>query len=248
MTPEYQIVANGESALTLTISSDISIELSALLIAIDKEAKQAFNESLRDTILGYQSLTLWFDISRFTAHHLAIEQAFDALVKKYFSATNPLADKCLIRTSSSKLIEIPVCYEGLYAPDLSALAKHCNISVEEVIERHTAPEYFVHLIGFMPGFLYLGGLDPSLQCPRKSTPSLAVEPGAVAIGGAQTGIYPTSSPGGWHVIGQTPVTMFNLASSEVAVAKPLDRIRFVAISAAHYQALKSSTLKVGAER
>ncbi|MDX1492246.1 MAG: 5-oxoprolinase subunit PxpB [Pseudohongiellaceae bacterium] len=128
---------------------------------------------------------------------------------------------------SGKTIDIPVHYGGELGADLEALARTCALSPDEVIHLHTAPIYSVYCIGFQPGFAYMGGLDARIHCPRKHTPSTKVPAGAVAIGGAQTGIYPFASPGGWHVIGHTDIELFNPQKSPASTLQAGDKVRFV---------------------
>ena len=133
-----------------------------------------------------------------------------------------------------KVWEIPVCYDIVLAPDLKDFAHQKNISIEEIIALHTAPLYRVFFIGFLPGFMYLGGLDKRLHFPRKATPSLDVKKGAVAIGGEQTGIYPMDSPGGWHVIGHSPLNFFNINEQNPCYSNSGDYIKFIDISIDYY--------------
>ena len=128
-----------------------------------------------------------------------------------------------------RLIELPVRYGGSEGPDLEAVARHAHLSVSEVIERHSAPEYVVFFIGFQPGFAYLGGLDPTLVTPRRKEPRVQVPAGSVGIGGAQTGVYPMASPGGWQLIGRTAEVLFDPARAAPALFEPGDRVRFVPV-------------------
>lgn len=134
-------------------------------------------------------------------------------------------------------VEIPVCYGGDHGPDLRELAEARGLSLDEVIARHSAPEYLVAFLGFLPGFPYLVGLEPSLASPRRATPRLHVPAGAVAIGGAQTGIYPSDSPGGWWLIGRTPLRLFDARREPPSLLAAGDRVRFVPITAARYDEL-----------
>ncbi len=144
---------------------------------------------------------------------------------------------------NSKTIQIPVCYEKPYAPDLNSLASFLDITPNELVERHTSGSYLVHMLGFLPGFLYLGGLDESLHYPRKNTPSINISKGSVGIGGQQTGIYPVESPGGWHIIGRTPLTLFDANRSNPTIAEPLDEIKFYAISSDEFIQLEAQSLE-----
>lgn len=127
----------------------------------------------------------------------------------------------------SRIIDIPVHYGGRSGPDLANVAAHTQLSQEKVIERHCAQEYVVFFMGFQPGFTYLGGLDPRLYTPRLPEPRLKVPAGSVGIGGSQTGIYPLDSPGGWQIIGYSPVALFRPEHHPPTLLRPGDRIRFI---------------------
>jgi inhibitor of KinA len=127
------------------------------------------------------------------------------------------------------LVEIPVCYGGEYGEDLEPLAREHGIPPSQVVELHTGPTYFVGMLGFAPGFPYLAGLDPRLVTPRRSTPRPRVPRGSVAIGGEHTGVYPVESPGGWHLIGRTPITLFDVSRDPPSLLQAGDQVRFVAI-------------------
>ncbi len=137
------------------------------------------------------------------------------------------------------LWHIPVCYKTELAPDLETLTKAKKLSKETIVKRHSSVVYTIYFIGFLPGFLYLGGLDARLYMPRKATPTLRVEKGSVAIGGTQTGIYPCVSPGGWHVIGNTPIDFFDVTKTEPCFAQPGDRIVFYPVSLETYNSIQA---------
>lgn len=136
-----------------------------------------------------------------------------------------------------RTIEIPVRYGGAHGVDLDAAAAELGLTPEALIERHAAPLYIVAMIGFMPGFPYLDGLDPALALPRLATPRSRVPAGSVGIGGAQTGLYPRESPGGWRLLGRTPLTLFDPDANPPSRLQPGDRVRFVAIDEATFDAL-----------
>lgn len=137
-----------------------------------------------------------------------------------------------------RLWKIPVCYDNCFAIDLEELASQKHLTKAELIKRHTQTKYTVYFIGFLPGFLYLGGLDETLYTPRKATPRLQVEKGAVAIGGKQTGVYPNESPGGWQIIGNSPIRFFNITKEAPCFAKAGDQIQFYAIPLKAYRDVK----------
>ncbi len=140
-------------------------------------------------------------------------------------------------TGSTRLVRLPTCYDGV---DLAAVAAHAGIAVDAVIARHCAPEYRVAMLGFLPGFPYLIGLDPSIAMPRLDTPRAAVPAGAVGIGGWQTGIYPVASPGGWRLIGRVAATLFDPERDPPTLLRPGDRLRFVPVTA---RALESTPVE-----
>ncbi|MCL2789238.1 MAG: 5-oxoprolinase subunit PxpB [Desulfobulbus sp.] len=131
-------------------------------------------------------------------------------------------------------VEIPICYGGEFGPDLDAVAAHNRLALEEIIRLHSGSSYRIYAIGFTPGFCYLGGLDPRLHTPRLATPRLQVPAGSVGIAGAQTGIYPQASPGGWQLIGRTPLSLFAPEREPPVCYRPGDSIRFRPIPAAAF--------------
>lgn len=134
-----------------------------------------------------------------------------------------------------RTIEIPVCYESNFAPDLEAVANHCGLSPNELIDRHRKAHYQVRCVGFTPGFPYLSGLPKELAMPRRATPRTRVPAGSVAIGGSQTGIYSLPSPGGWNLIGRTPLCLFDPQRERPALLRIGDRVRFRAINAEQFE-------------
>ncbi|WP_235853093.1 5-oxoprolinase subunit PxpB [Helicobacter labacensis] len=130
----------------------------------------------------------------------------------------------------SYLVEIPACYAPEFGQDLASVCAHTKLSAQEVIDKHSAPDYLVYMLGFLPGFAYLGGLDALLATPRLATPRVQVAPGSIGIAGMQTGIYPLASPGGWQIIARTPLELYNPSKDPPVFLQPGDRVRFVPIS------------------
>ena len=141
--------------------------------------------------------------------------------------------------AQKEAVEIPVCYDAEFAPDLEAVAQHTNLSPSEVVQRHASSEYRVACVGFTAGFPYLNGLPSELATPRRATPRTKVATGSVAIGGEQTGVYPTVSPGGWNVIGRTPLRLFDVARSEPALLAAGDRVRLRQIDREEFHRLEA---------
>lgn len=138
----------------------------------------------------------------------------------------------------SSIHEIPVCYEGSFGLDLEHISQQKNLSIPEIISLHTSPEYLIYFIGFLPGFMYLGGLDPKLNISRKKTPRREVEKGSVGIGENQTGIYPKNSPGGWQILGKSPLNFFDKNSAIPTPFSAGDKIKFKSISIEEFSEIK----------
>ncbi|MGZ5003224.1 MAG: 5-oxoprolinase subunit PxpB, partial [Chthoniobacterales bacterium] len=135
------------------------------------------------------------------------------------------------------LVEIPVCYDDEFAPDLLLVAERAGLASAEVVRRHSAAEYRVHCLGFTPGFAFLSGLPAKLATPRRDTPRKEVPAGAVAIGGQQTGVYPQVSPGGWNVIGRSPIRFFDASAATPTLLRVGDRVRFRPITRTEFDSL-----------
>jgi KipI family sensor histidine kinase inhibitor len=196
------------------ISEQILKEKSILRKAIMEE----FSDVVKTYGAGYHQLDFYF--------HEPID--FPPIRKRIMDLYGSIPEKA---KTSHKLWRLPVWYNGR---DLESFAKAKSMSIEEVVKLHSETSYLVHFYGFLPGFLYLGGLDQRLATPRKSNPDRTVPAGSVAIGGAQTGIYPMESPGGWHLLGTTPVKMFDPEAEKPAWAAEGDRIIFEPIDEATF--------------
>lgn len=144
-----------------------------------------------------------------------------------------------VTQSVFKQWKIPVCYDAVFGMDLDMISITKNISKDSIVKLHSQAVYTVYFIGFLPGFLYLGGLDETLHVPRKETPRLKIEKGAVAIGSHQTGVYPNESPGGWNIIGNTPISFFDVKKDNPCFAKSGDQIKFYPIALKKYQEIKT---------
>lgn len=185
---------------------------------------------VREWVPCYSSVTLHYDPS------VLFYEELSSLVCSYLSNLS----------SSAPLlpdeIEIPVCYGGEFGPDLGYVASYHQMSEEEVIRLHTAGTYRVYMLGFTPGFAYLGGLNPSLSTPRLSSPRTKIPAGSVGIAGNQTGVYPIASPGGWQLIGQTPYTLFEPLAETPFLLHAGQIVRFTAVCPTEFWRLKEATL------
>ena len=139
-----------------------------------------------------------------------------------------------------RIFEIPVCYGGEYGPDIQNIAEHAGLSQEEVIQIHSSRDYLIYMLGFLPGFTYLGGLDERLHTPRLANPRIRIPAGSVGIGGSQTGIYPLDSPGGWQLMGMTPVKTYGPSRETPILVEAGDYIRFVPVEEEEYLQIKEA--------
>lgn len=185
-----------------------------------------FNESILETVVTYNSIAIYVKPKVDT--HLLIEK-----IKSTISLSTISLDKKV------KVWEVPCCYEGDFAADRDLISEHCKLDFDAVIALHVSTPYRIYFHGFLPGFLYLGGLDTKLHVPRRPNPRAKVEKGAVAIGGIQTGIYPQQSPGGWNILGKTPINLFDPTNAEApSPFSAGDYLQFKAVSLKQFEAIK----------
>ncbi|MBN8923222.1 MAG: hypothetical protein BGP10_00680 [Rhodanobacter sp. 68-29] len=207
----------AEDALLLRFGERIDAAVSAKVLAAAARLRQALPQL--ECVPAYASLLLRFDPAAWHGH-----EQVQAAVHAALEATDA-AD------IAPRLVEIPVCYGGDFGPDLDALAAHAGLDAAATIALHVTGDYRVAMLGFAPGFPYLLGLDERLAMPRRADPRQRVPTGSVAIGGNQTGIYPTELPGGWHLMGRTPLRLFDANAASPALLQAGDRVRFRAIDA-----------------
>ena len=197
-----RIIPAGDAALLVQLPQTIDPAVNAWCVAFAKEATRRHGPRVRDTVVGYCSVTVYFDPLR--VDPVSLEEDLRGAAHDV-RATDP---------TDGATIEVPVVYGGTHGPDLEDVARFADCTSQEVIERHAAVTYRVYLVGFVPGFAYMAEVDPRIAAPRRSTPRTAVPAGSVAIAGAQTGIYPDVTPGGWNIIGRTPTLPFDPARAE----------------------------------
>lgn len=235
MIPSFSLSANGDNALDIRFDADPCEGLSRWIIVFEQAINAQEWDGVQDLIPAYQCLTICFD--PLLCDRNVLNRNVEALARALLTQKPALERK-------PHLIRIPVCYDAEFAQDMPAVAEQTGLSTQQIIAKHASVQYLVHMLGFSPGFLYLGGLDPALHCPRKETPAVRVPAGAVGIGGEQTGIYPQATPGGWQIIGRTPVELFAPQSDRPFVAEPLDRIEFYPIDRAQFESFEQDMLEI----
>lgn len=213
----------GDSALIVSFGEVIDEEVNARVHAIADAVEKAGFEWLVEAVPTYSTVYVFYDPLRVSFSE--VKAAIEPLL-----TVSPESFK-------GRLVEIPVAYGGEYGPDIGFVAEHNGLTVDDVIEIHSKPIYRVYFLGFLPGFAYLGGMDERIATPRLEKPRLKVPAGSVGIAGKQTGIYPLESPGGWRIIGRTPLRLLNPSREPPTLLRPGDMVKFVPINESEFHEL-----------
>ncbi|MEI6287434.1 MAG: 5-oxoprolinase subunit PxpB [Bacillota bacterium] len=221
---DYKINPFGERAVLVEFAEFIDSTINSAVVALTDSLRLA--EGIIEVTPAYRSLLLEYDPLQFD-----YQEVFNIIRSTAITIT---------KADEKTVCEIMVCYGGKFGPDIETVAKHNGISVNDVIFLHSEREYQVYMLGFLPGFPYLGGLSSKLATPRLATPRLSIPPGSVGIAGSQTGIYPISSPGGWQLIGRTPQKLFSPSQKQPFLLSAGDWLRFVPISETDYDEIENS--------
>lgn len=229
MTADFAIVPAGDAVLLVEFAARLDAAINARVVWMAEEVRRSRTAGVLDVVPAFHSLAVYFDPLRTDANRLT------TLLKAAASAsrdvTMPLATPR----------QVPVCYGGIYGPDLEAIAETTAMTADEIITLHAAPVYRVFMVGFTPGFAYMGPVDPRIAVPRRPTPRVRVPVGSVGIAGSQTGIYPSETPGGWMLIGRTPLRPFQPTRPEPFILEPGDAVQFVPITADTYRRLTGAS-------
>jgi inhibitor of KinA len=228
MNSPFRIVSAGDSALVVEMEERIDPSINRNIVALGLQLDAACLPGVRDIVPAFRSLTVYYDPLRTDYARL-----IDWL-------TRALDDRGLEREQGGRLVEIPVCYGGGYGPDLGEVARFAHLEESDVVARHTSATYRVFMLGFLPGFAYLASVDPRIAAPRRRDPRPRVPAGSVGVAGEQTGIYPAETPGGWQLIGRTPVKPFDLSRPDPFLLKAGDRVRFHRIVPAEFEKCQGS--------
>lgn len=212
-----QVLALGDSCLSVVFEETLSLAVNSRCVALAAALERRALPGVRDVVPTFHTVAVYFD------PRVADREA---LQKQIASMASVRADTAVWESEPR---EIPVSYGGASGPDLASLAAFAGCSEGEVVRLHTAVVYRVYMLGFLPGFAYLGTVDRRIAMPRLDTPRLRVLAGSVGIAGLQTGIYPCDTPGGWRIIGRTPAKLFDVTQAEPALFRAGDRVKFVAV-------------------
>ena len=223
MENSVRFLFSGDSALVIEFGNEISVDINKKIRKMMDDIKKENIDGIVELVPTYCSLLINYDV-------LKID--YNTLVEKLKTFLNN--DLETAEGEEVTLIEIPTLYNDEVGPDLSYVAEHNKLSKEEVIKIHTGTDYLVYMLGFMPGFTYLGGMSEKIATPRLESPRLQIYPGSVGIAGKQTGMYPSMSPGGWRIIGRTPLKLYNPDSDTPVYISSGDYVRYVSISEEEY--------------
>lgn len=222
-----RILTVGDCAVSVEFGQEISLEINHKVMALKMVLEREPIRGIVELIPTYCSLLIQYD--PMDLRYGQLRDRLEALVTQLDEVEMP----------PKQVVEIPVAYGGEYGPDLGEVARAHNISEEEVIKLHSEPEYPIYMLGFVAGFPYLGGMNKAIATPRKQSPRLKIEAGSVGIAGEQTGIYSVESPGGWQIIGRTPLKLYDVNRNEPVLLKAGQYIKFKPITKEEFRAMEN---------
>jgi inhibitor of KinA len=225
MNVKYTMFPLSENALTIRFSNDVNEQVNQYVHRFTFWLEQQRWEGIIDIVPAFSSLTIYYDPLVLGTYEQVCKQ-LQAQLERIEEATPSVQERTII---------IPVCYGGEFGPDLKEVAQYHRLTEEEVIRIHSHGKYKVYMIGFAPGFAYLGGLSSKIATPRRTTPRTMIPAGSVGIAGGQTGVYPLSTPGGWQIIGRTPLQLFRPNHRQPSLLRAGDVVRFQPITEKEYR-------------
>lgn len=226
MYPKTRYLLAGDRAIVLEFGNEISKEVNLLVRKLYYSISKKNIEGIEEMVPTYCSLIVYYNPQRVK---------YSVLTKKIKELENSITE---ITLPTACVTEIPTLYGGEYGPDLKFVAQHSKLSIKEVIKIHTEKECFIYMLGFLPGFVYLGGMSDKINTPRLEKPRLEVLEGSVGIAGKQTGIYPIGSPGGWQIIGRTPIKLYDPQKKFPFLLKSGDYIKFYPINKEQFKEIE----------
>jgi len=232
LSEHYNIYPCGDHAITIELGKTIDRSANEKVMALFHQLTALDIHGVKDIIPAYTTLTVVYDIQK-------IKQQTELTAYRFMYAKTVAALNTLTtQTIAQQCIKIPVCYDVSFGIDLPLIAQQKQISINEIIQIHTFIQYQVYMLGFLPGFAYMGIVDKRIAAPRLPQPRTTVAAGSVGIAGNQTGIYPLASPGGWKIIGRTPLTMFDANKENPCLLQPGNTVQFVSITKDEFEKIK----------
>jgi len=228
----------GDCGILIRLGERIDEEVHQQVAALSAHLDEHRFPGMLEQVPAFTSVAVYYDPVAVSRQPLEGGAPASPYARACARLTELLSGAPVTRPPHPRLIEIPACYGGSLGPDLAFVAEHNGLTGDEVVRIHLECEYRVHMIGFAPGFPYLGGMSDRIAAPRRASPRVAVPAGSVGIAGAQTGVYPVETPGGWQLIGRTPLTLFRPGDDPPTLLRMGDHVRFRAISRAEYDQWK----------
>ncbi|WP_047150712.1 5-oxoprolinase subunit PxpB [Aneurinibacillus tyrosinisolvens] len=223
----------GDSAVVIELGKEINEQIHHKVRVLSAYLDEHPFPGMVEYVPAFTTVTVFYDPVQFGSspyRHVC------TVIKNFAAGLSRIPEE------EPRIVEIPVCYGGEFGPDLEFVADHNGLTPEEVISIHSSGDYLVYMVGFAPGFPYLGGMPGKIATPRRSSPRLSIPAGTVGIGGTQTGVYPIETPGGWQLIGRTPLPLFRSNENPPALLQAGDRIRFRPISRQEYAEQKETPI------
>lgn len=228
MENEFRISPLGDSAVVIDVGEDVGETAHAKVKAVVRVLETTRPDALIEYIPAFTNVSVLYD---------ALKATYDEFESQIKTALGSLSEAS--ESSEGRLVEVPVCYGGEFGPDLDHVSTEASLAPDEVIAIHSEPIYLVYMIGFAPGFPYMGGMSGRIATGRRDSPRARIPAGSVGIAGRQTGIYSIESPGGWQLIGRTPLRLFRPEKDEPSLLRAGDRVRFTVIDPEEFRELSS---------
>ena len=228
---EWEVRRDGDASLVLAFPARLDPGINARCVDVAEALRRRRVRGVRDVVEAFATVTVHFDPLAGDVEEIA------AVLRRLAVECAAFPDRDAVRRG--RRVRLPVCYGGVHGPDLADVARFARCSEAEVVDRHCRPRYRVYMLGFQPGFAYLGAVDRRIAAPRRPTPRVHVPAGAVGIAGRQTGVYPVASPGGWQLVGRTPVRIFDMTRPDPFLLAAGDQVRFEPIGEATYERLEA---------
>ena len=235
----WELKILGDHALVFSLEEKMSEEIIEKIMVLKKTIESFHFDFIKELIPSYHTLSLVYDIDLFYENEIATinNHSITDFGNALLTAFNSAAENNIIKNSTEKIIRIPVCYDERLGIDLENIVSKNKISVDEIIQKHAEEIYLVYCLGFLPGFAYMGKVNERIQIARHASPRKVVMAGSVGIAGMQTGIYPMNSPGGWQIIGRTPLKIFDQDPRVLGKLEAGNRIQFYPISFTEFEKL-----------